>query len=157
MSVQVLAHFGGTRGRPPFARAWRRFRQTSRDQPCARLVVIPGEDPVVHAEDDVGEGEVFVARRREALEYAAPVVRQVACRAALKGRQPGHRFRSMRLEQRPNGVERVTAHRVPRPVVRPMELDALGSRSLAPDDGDRVGREEGVAAEPRALRRAIEK
>ena len=98
-----------------------------------------------------------MARRREALEHAAPLIRQVARRAALKRRQPRHRFRRMRREQRPNGVERVAGHRAPRPVAQPVELDALGSSSLAPDDGDWIGRQEGIAAEPRALRGAVEK
>ena len=44
-------------------------------------VVIPREHPVVDAEHHVGQREVFVARRRKALEHAAPVVREVARRA----------------------------------------------------------------------------
>ena len=117
LRLQVLAHLRGARGRPSLPCLGRCLRQAGRDEPRARLVVIPGEHPVVHAEHHVGQREVLVARRWKALEHAAPVVGEVAGRAALKRRQPRHRFRRMRREQRPNGVERVAVDRVPRAVV----------------------------------------
>ena len=153
--LQMLAHLGGARGSPPLACLGRCLRQAGRDEPCARFVVIPGEDPVVHAKHDVGQGEVFVARCRKALERAAPVVCEVARRAALKGWQSRYGFGRMRREQRPNRVERVAVDGVPRSLEL-VEIDALGPRSLAPYHRHRIGREKRVTTEPWALSCAVE-
>ena len=54
-----------------------------RDQPRARLLVIPRDHPVVHRRSTTsGEPEIVIARRRQPLERTAPVVRDVAGRAA---------------------------------------------------------------------------
>ena len=63
-----------------------------RDQPRARRLVIPRDDPVVQTEDEIRQPEIVVARRRESLEGQTPVVGDVTCGTSLKRRQAGHRF-----------------------------------------------------------------
>ena len=65
--------------------------QPGRDQPGRAHAVVPRDHPVVEAEDDVGDGQVVVPRRRQPLEHGSIVVAEVARGAALERRQPGHR------------------------------------------------------------------
>ncbi len=84
---EQLAHLVGTpRGAVGTVRI--RQGQAGRHQPGAAGLVVPRDDPVVDAEYSIRKVEVVVTVRGKPLEHAAPVVREVASRAALKRRQP---------------------------------------------------------------------
>ena len=71
--------------------------------------MVPGQHPVVDAEDDVRHAEVFVVRRRQAFEDSSPVVREVAGGASLEWREPRQRSRRKRRQQPPEDVEGIAA------------------------------------------------
>ena len=64
--------------------------------------MIPREYPVVETDDEVGQSQIVVSRRRKTFERQAPVVRDISGSAALKRRQARHglgRVRSHELTQ----------------------------------------------------------
>src|SRR5439155_484391 len=119
-----------------------------------RLKDVAGEDVLAHARHR-GEIAAVRERRTQCETRVPPVVCEVARRAALKGWQSRYGFGRMRREQRPNRVERVAVDGVPRSL-EPVEIDALGPRSLAPYHRHRIGREKRVTTEPWALSCAVE-
>ena len=100
--------------------------------------MVPGEHPVVHAQYDVGQREIVVARCGQPFEREPPVVADVAGDATLKRGQTRHRLGGERREPGANRVERV-------------------ARPGALNHGNRIGHQERIPSEPCRAGGAIQK
>src|SRR5688572_28509649 len=106
--------------------------------------MVPGDDPVVNAEQRVRQRQVVVARRRESFEYTPPVVGKVASGAALERRETIDLVTPMRLQQGSDFDEHIAGQIAPLAARR---ILPFRPRALAADDGDRIGGQERIAPE----------
>ena len=131
-----------SRSRARRSRAGAGLGQPGRDEPGRPDPVVPRDHPVVEAEHDVGDREVVVTRRRQALERRAAVVPDVPGGASLEWRQARDRRRGERREQLAHGEQRI-ARRCGRPRGRPGHRSP--SSALAAHDHAR-GRRRGTSS-----------
>jgi hypothetical protein len=116
--------------------------------------MIPGDHPVIQAEHDVRDAKIIETGARKPLEYRAPVIADVACKAALKWRQPLNRIDWFRRQEASRDAQGVARNRGPFARRRPPYFCNL---TLAPDYAGRIGSEEGVVGVWVVRGRAVEK
>lgn len=116
--------------------------------------MIPGEHPVENPKHHVRQRQVIVRRCWEALEHASPVVRQIPGGATLKRWE--FRHRCCRIWGKPvaHGRQCVAVEQAGDAA---NQIDTLSPIRFAADDGDGIGREEGVSAQACSASRAVEK
>src|SRR5690606_33213096 len=71
---------------------------------------VPGQDPVVEADAEVGEREVVVRRLRQRFQVLPELVAEVAGGAALERRQPWQRVRAVARQRALERGERIGIH-----------------------------------------------
>jgi hypothetical protein len=116
--------------------------------------VVPREHPVVEPDDEIGQRQIVVSRRRKPFERQAPVVGDVTGSATLKRRQSRQGLGRVRGDELAQRDEPIAANG-PGPAGRSVET--LRVHAATADDGNGIGRDEGIAAESAGGAGAIEK
>ncbi len=130
----------------------RRRWHSRRDQPRPPGPVVPRDDPVIETQHHVGDVEIGVARAGQALEHAAPVVPDVACRATLERREAGHGRGLVGGQEPADSLQGISFDRRPWSATDRL----LGHRRGAPDPGPGIGSQEGELSEMILVGGAVE-
>jgi hypothetical protein len=103
--------------------------------------MVPGNDPVVEAKDNIRDPQVVEAGARQPLEHRTPVITYVAGNTALKRRQSRQRIRGLNGEERSRDTQGVSRDGGPYARWSPPELRHF---TLAADYANWIGSEKGV-------------